>query len=79
MRTTIELRDDLLAEAQRHSKAKSKRALVEEALAAFVAMKAGEHRCSTYRERLVSLRRRTKALRLRSDARNILRKDRDSR
>jgi Arc/MetJ family transcription regulator len=79
MRTNIDLNDDLLAEAQRHSKAKSKRALVEEALAAFVAMKAEEQRRSTYRERLNSLRRRTKALRLRSDTRDILRKDRDSR
>jgi len=79
MRTNIELSDDLLAEAQKHSKAKSKRALVEEALAAFVAMKAEEQRRATYRERLDSLRHKTKALRLRSDTRDILRKDRDSR
>ena len=79
MRTNIELSDDLLAEAKRHSKAKSKRALVEEALAAFVAMKAEERRRSTYKERLDSVRRKTKALRLRSDTRDILRKDRDSR
>jgi Arc/MetJ family transcription regulator len=79
MRTNIELSDDLLAEAQKHSKARSKRALVEEALAAFVAMKAEERRRSTYKERLESLRHRTKAVRLRSDTRHILRKDRDSR
>jgi Arc/MetJ family transcription regulator len=79
MRTNIELNDDLLAEAQKHSKARSKRALVEEALAAFVAMKAEERRRSTYKERLDSLRHRTKAVRLRSDTRDILRKDRDSR
>jgi len=79
MRTNIELSDDLLAEAQRHSKAKSKRALVEEALAAFVAMKAEERRRTTYKERLDSLRRKIKALRLRGDSRDILRKDRDSR
>ena len=79
MRTNIELNDDLLAEAQRHSKAKSKRALVEEALAAFVAMKAEERRRTTYKERLDSLRRKIKALRLRGDSRDILRKDRDSR
>jgi Arc/MetJ family transcription regulator len=79
MRTNIELNDELLAEAQKHSKAKSKRALVEEALAAFVAMKAEERRRSTYKERLDSLRLRTKAVRLRSDTRDILRKDRDSR
>jgi Arc/MetJ family transcription regulator len=79
MRTNIELSDDLLAEAQKHSKARSKRALVEEALAAFVAMKAEERRRSTYKERLDSLRHRTKAVKLRSDSRDILRKDRDSR
>ena len=79
MRTNIELSDDLIAEAQKHSKAKSKRALVEEALAAFVAMKAEERRRSTYKERLDSLRHRTKAVKLRSDSRDILRKDRDSR
>jgi Arc/MetJ family transcription regulator len=79
MRTNIDLSDDLLAEAQKHSKARSKRALVEEALAAFVAMKAEERRRTTYKERLDSLRLKTKALRLRSDTRDILRKDRDSR
>jgi Arc/MetJ family transcription regulator len=79
MRTNIELSDDLLAEAQKHSKAKSKRALVEEALAAFVAMREEERRRSTYKERLDSLRQRAKTIRLRSDTRNILRKDRDSR
>jgi Arc/MetJ family transcription regulator len=79
MRTNIDLSDDLLAEAQKHSKARSKRALVQEALAAFVAMKAEERRRTSYKERLDSLRRKTKALRLRSDTRDILRKDRDSR
>ena len=79
MRTNIELNDDLFAEAQKHSKAKSKRAVVEEALAAFVAMKAEERRRSTYKERLDSLRRKSKSLRLRSDTRDVLRKDRDSR
>jgi Arc/MetJ family transcription regulator len=79
MRTNIELSDDLLAEAQKHSKAKTKRALVEEALAAFVTMKAEEQRRSTYKERLDSLCHRTRAVRLRSDTRDILRKDRDSR
>jgi len=79
MRTNIELSDDLLAEAQKHSKARSKRALVEEALAAFIAMKAEERRRSTYKERLDNLRQRNKAVRLRIDSRDILRKDRDSR
>ncbi|MGE5238063.1 MAG: type II toxin-antitoxin system VapB family antitoxin [Chloroflexota bacterium] len=79
MRTNIELNDDLLREARRYSKATSKRAVVEEALAAFIAMKAEERRRLTYKDRLQSLRAKTAAVRLRSDTRDILREDRDSR
>ncbi|MBW1696179.1 MAG: type II toxin-antitoxin system VapB family antitoxin [Deltaproteobacteria bacterium] len=79
MRTNIELNDDLVAEAQKYSKAKSKRALVEEALATFIAVKVEDRRRRTYKERLESLRNRTRTVRLRSDTRDILRKDRDSR
>ena len=79
MRTNIEINDDLLAEARKYSKAKSKRALVEEALGAFVAMKTEEKRRATYKERLERIRHRTRTVTLRSDTRDILRKDRDSR
>jgi len=79
MRTNIELNDQLLAEAQKYSKAKSKRALVEEALSAFIAMKTEERRVWTYKERLNGLRAKTMTVRLRSDTREILRQDRDSR
>ena len=79
MRTNIELNDQLLVEAQKYSKAKSKRALVEEALSAFIAMKTEERRVWTYKERLNGLRAKTMAVRLRSDTREILRQDRDSR
>ena len=79
MRTNIDLNDQLLAEAQKCSKARSKRALVEEALAAFIAMKAEERRRWTYKERLDGLRAKTKSIRMRSDTRSILRQDRDSR
>lgn len=79
MRTNIDLNDHLLAEAQKYSKAKSKRALVEEALSAFIAMKAEEKRQRTYKERLDALRAKTVSVRLRSDTRGILRQDRDSR
>ena len=44
MRTNIELNDDLLAEARKYSKAKTKRALVEEALSAFITLKVEEKR-----------------------------------
>ena len=79
MRTNIELNDQLVAEAQKYSKAKSKRALVEEALSAFIAMKTEERRLWTYKERLNGLRAKTMTVRLRSDTREILRQDRDSR
>ncbi len=79
MRTNIELNENLLAEARKYSKAKTKRALVEEALAAFIAMKEEEKRSRTYKERLQSLRAKTASVRLRSDTRTLLRQDRDSR
>jgi Arc/MetJ family transcription regulator len=79
MRTNIDLNDQLLDEAQKYSSAKSKRALVEEALAAFIAMKAEEKRRWSYKERLDGLRAKTLSVRLRSDTRALLRKDRDSR
>jgi Arc/MetJ family transcription regulator len=79
MRTNIDLNDQLLAEAQKYSKAKSKRALVEEALSAFIAMKAEEKRLWDYKERLQNLRAKTMSVRLRSDTRALLRQDRDSR
>ncbi len=79
MRTNIELNDDLLREARKYSKATSKRALVEEALAAFIAMKADERRRLTYKDRLQVLRAKAGAIRLRSDTRDILREDRNSR
>ena len=79
MRTNIELNDDLLAEAQQYSKAKTKRALVEEALAAFIAVKVEERRRLTYKERLERLRNKTNSVQLRSDTRAIIRKDRETR
>ena len=79
MRTNIELNEHLLAEAQKYSKAKSKRALVEEALSAYIAIKAEEQRFRTYKERLQTLRAKTMSVRLRSDTRTLLRQDRDSR
>lgn len=79
MRTNIELNDDLVAEAKEYSKARTKRALVEEALATFIAVKLEDRRRRTYGDRLDALRNKMKAVRLRSDTRDILRKDRDSR
>ena len=71
MRTNIELDDDLVQEAMRFSKARSKRALVEEALRTFVDV----HR-SKYADRLASIRSRTSSIRLKKSATEILREDR---
>ncbi|MBI5583480.1 MAG: type II toxin-antitoxin system VapB family antitoxin [Deltaproteobacteria bacterium] len=79
MRTNIELNDDLLAEARKYSRAKNKRAIVEEALRVYVAVKAEAQRRLTYKERLNRLRDKTRSVRLASDTRDILRQDRDSR
>jgi len=79
MRTNIELNDDLLTEAQKYSRAKTKRALVEEALALYVSVKQEHLRTETYKERLERLRNQVRSRRIRSDTRDILRKDRDSR
>lgn len=79
MRTNIELDDDLLAEAAKYSAARSKRALVREALAVFVATKGEERRRLTYRDRLQRLRTRAASTRLRTDTRDLLRRDRDTR
>jgi Arc/MetJ family transcription regulator len=76
MRTNIVLNDDLLREAARYAKGRSKRALVEEALATFVEVKSAERRRATYRERLAALEARLGALRLRERPSRLLGQDR---
>ena len=77
MRTNIVLDDDLLREAMRHSRARTKRALVEEALVTFVSVKAAEARRASYGERLQSLESRLRGLSLRKRPSEVLRADRD--
>ena len=79
MRTNIELDDDLLAEAAKYSSARSKRRLVQEALATFVAVKAEERRRASYRERLEKVRGRVAGASLGVDSRDLIRADRNSR
>ncbi len=79
MRTNIDLDEELLAEAAKYSGARSKRALIHEALATFVRVKAEEQRRATYRERLERVRSQTSSVRLRTDTRDLIRADRDSR
>lgn len=79
MRTNIVLNDELVREAMRFSTARSKRALVEEALKTFVEVRAAERRRATYEERLGRLDSRLRGLRLRESPRDLLRGDRDRR
>jgi Arc/MetJ family transcription regulator len=79
MRTNIVLNDDLMAEARAFAKGSSQRAVVEEALATFVAVKSAERRRAEYADRLREIRGRTAGLRLREPPSAILRADRDRR
>ena len=79
MRTNIELNEDLLEAAQKYSKAKTKRALVEEALATYIAVKQEDERKRAYKDRLSALRNRLAGVKLRTDSREIVRQDRNSR
>jgi len=77
MRTNIVLNDDLVREAMQYSRARTRRALVEEALATYVAVKAEERRRATYLERLRSLETRLRDVRLRERPADLLRADRE--
>ncbi|MFQ5742897.1 MAG: type II toxin-antitoxin system VapB family antitoxin [Acidobacteriota bacterium] len=79
MRTNIVLNDDLVREAMRYSTAKSKRALVEEALQTFVEVKEAARRRDTYDDRLRKLRVKLEGVRLRESPYELLRADRDRR
>jgi len=71
------LNDELVREAMRYSRARSKRALVEEALTTFVEVKSEEARRASYRDRLCRLDARLGGLRLRERPSAVLRSDRE--
>ena len=77
MRTNIVLDDELVREAMEYSTARTKRSLVEEALHAFIRLRAAEKRRENYRARLTALLGQTEALALRKSPSKILREDRD--
>ena len=79
MRTNIVLDDELLAEAMRLSAARSKRAVVEEALRTFVAVRSREQQGRRYGEQLRRLEKRLAGLKLRQSPSKLLRADRDRR
>lgn len=76
MRTNIVLNEELVREAMRYSKAKTKRALIEEALLTLVEVRAEERKREGYRERLAALERRLVGIELRESPLELLRQDR---
>ncbi len=77
MRTNIVLNESLVREAMRYSRARTKRELVDEALATFVKVKAAEAGRGGYRDRVRSLDQRLRGLSLRERPSAVLRADRD--
>jgi Arc/MetJ family transcription regulator len=77
MRTNIVLNDDLVREAFRFSRAKSKSALVEEALRTLVEVRSEEERRRSYTERLAKVQQALSRRRYREGAVDILKSDRE--
>lgn len=71
------LNDDLVKKAMQYAQAKSRKALLEEALQTFVKVKEAEGRRERYRQRLESLGPRLKDLHLSDSPAKLLRADRD--
>jgi Arc/MetJ family transcription regulator len=79
MRTNIVLDDELVREAMRYSKAKTKRALIEDALQTLVRVRAEEYRRASYQDRLAALQKRLAGLTFRESAVDLIRQDREGR
>ncbi len=76
-RTNLVLDDDLLRAAMRYARARTKRGIVEEALRTFVEVRSAQERRSSYEERLAEVVARTRGLRLRESAAQLVREDRE--
>jgi Arc/MetJ family transcription regulator len=79
MRTTLVLNDELLGEAMRLSARRSKRAVVEEALRTYVAVKRAERAREASRQRLQRISERSRGLKLGERPGDVLRAARDRR
>jgi Arc/MetJ family transcription regulator len=77
MRTNIVLDDVLIQEAMKYSQARTRRALIEEALKTFIQAKAAERRRGGYQERVEGLQRRLADVVLRESPHRVLRSDRE--
>jgi len=77
MRTNIVLDEKLVAEAMRLSKAKTKKALVDEALRTLVAVRSREEKARRYERGLRRIQKRLDGIRPGESALDILRQDRE--
>ncbi len=79
MRTNIVLDDELIEEAKHYSKARTKRALIEDALRTMVRVRAEEARRKFYKDRLLAVQNRLASLTFRQSATEVIRQDREGR
>ena len=77
MRTNIVLNEELVREAQRYSRAKSKSALVEEALRALVELRSRQERRRSYEQRLGAVQQALSSKRFRTSSSELVREDRE--
>jgi Arc/MetJ family transcription regulator len=78
MRTNIDLDDDLVRRAMEHSGARTKRAVVDQALRTLIRVKEEERRRAAYAERLEALRPRLARIRVSEAPSHILRRARET-
>ncbi len=76
MRTNVVLNDDLVGEAMQYTSARTKKALIEEALRTFVEVKAEEKRRRTYGDRVRALQSRLADVKTRTSSIDLVRGDR---
>ena len=77
MRTNIVLDDELVAEARKYARVKTKTGIVEEALRAFVELHGAARRRASYERRVSALRSRVEGRRFGESATAIVRRDRE--
>jgi len=77
MRTNIDLQEDLLKEAGSYSQTTTKKDLVHEALATYVAVKKRESAMTSYKRKVNEIQALTKRIKTGVDCRDLLRADRE--
>jgi Arc/MetJ family transcription regulator len=77
MRTNIDLDEDLLRKARKYSSAKTKRALVEEALRKFIESNEYQRRLAAWNKSVDEIVKMTSNLRMDESAADIIRADRN--